>query len=134
MRLSQEDIRALAAAYGLQKAEKPQAACLASRVPYGTPVSRELLARIARAEQVLRKMGFSQYRVRHHGDVARLELAPHEFALAIDRHTELVKAIKACGYAFVALDLAGFRSGSLNHAIGEAKRAESAAKESSVVR
>ncbi len=118
------DIRALAAAYGLPNADKPQAACLASRVPYGTPVSRELLARIARAEQVLGKMGFSQYRVRHHGDVARLELAPHEFALAIDRHTELVKAINACGYAFVALDLAGFRSGSLNHAIVETRRAE----------
>jgi len=118
------DIRALAAAYGLPNADKPQAACLASRVPYGTPVSRELLARIARAEQVLGKMGFSQYRVRHHGDVARLELTPHEFALAIDRHTELVKAIKACGYAFVALDLAGFRSGSLNHAIVETRRTE----------
>ena len=119
-----DDIRALAAAYGLPNADKPQAACLASRVPYGTPVSRELLARIAQAERVLGEMGFSQYRVRHHGDVARLEIAPHEFALAVDRHAELVKAIKACGYAFVALDLAGFRSGSLNHAIAEPRRAE----------
>ncbi len=119
-----EDIRALAAAYGLANAEKPQAACLASRVPYGTPISPELLARIARAERILGEMGFSQYRVRHHGDIARLELAPHEFALAIDRHSELVRAIRACGYAFVALDLAGFRSGSLNHAIIETRRAD----------
>ena len=118
-----EDIRALSAAYGLPNADKPQAACLASRVPYGTPVSRELLARIAQAERILQEMGFRQYRVRHHGDIARLEIAPHEFALAIDRHAELVQAIKACGYAFVALDLAGFRSGSLNDAIGYAKRA-----------
>ena len=129
-----DDIRALSAAYGLPNAEKPQAACLASRVPYGTPVSRELLARIARAERVLSDMGFSQFRVRHHGEIARLEITPQEFALAIDRHAELVQAIKACGYAFVALDLAGFRSGSLNHAIGEARRAASAAKESSGVR
>lgn len=119
-----QDIRALSAAYGLPNADKPQAACLASRVPYGTPVTRELLARIARAEQILAEMGFSQFRVRHHGDIARLEIAPHEFALAIDRHAELVRAIKACGYAFVALDLAGFHSGSLNHAIAKTRRAE----------
>lgn len=128
-----DDIRALAAVYGLPNADKPQAACLASRVPYGTPVSRELLARIAQAEGVLGEMGFSQYRVRHHGDVARLEITPHEFALAVERHAELVKAIKACGYAFVALDLAGFRSGSLNHAIAEPRRAQGGAKDRSNV-
>jgi len=114
------DIRALATAYGLPNAEKPQAACLASRVPYGTAVSRELLARIGRAERVLADMGFTQYRVRHHGEIARLELVPEEFATAIERSDELVRAIKACGYTFVALDLAGFRSGSLNHAVGDA--------------
>jgi len=111
------DIRALAAAYGLPNADKPQAACLASRVPYGTPVSRELLARIERAERILEEMGFRQCRVRHHGDIARLEVMPDEFALAIDRHSELVEAIKDCGYAFVTLDLNGFRSGSLNYAV-----------------
>jgi uncharacterized protein len=114
-----DDIRALAAAYGLPNAEKPQAACLASRVPYGTPVTRDLLARIARAERVLGEMGFSQYRVRHHGEVARLEILPGEFNLAIERHAELVRAIRDCGYVFVALDLTGFRSGSLNHALVE---------------
>ncbi len=117
------DIRALSAEYGLPNAEKAQAACLASRVPYGTPISRELLARIAQAERALADMGFSQYRVRHHGEIARLEIAPQEFAIAIERHAELVQAIKACGYAFVALDLAGFRSGSLNHALGASKQA-----------
>ncbi len=122
-----QDIRALAAAYGLPNAEKPQAACLASRIPYGTAVSRELLARIARAERVLADMGFTQFRVRDHGEIARLELVPHEFAMAVERHDELVQAIKACGYAFVALDLAGFRSGSLNHAVGGAGLAKVAA-------
>jgi uncharacterized protein len=112
------DIRALAAAYGLPNADKPQAACLASRVPYGTPVSRELLARIERAERVLADLGFGQCRVRHHGDVARLEIAPEQIPLAIERKSELVQAIKACGYAFVALDLEGFRSGSMNYAVG----------------
>jgi len=121
-----EDIRALAAVYGLPNAEKPQAACLASRVPYGTAVSRELLARIARAERVLADMGFSQYRVRHHGDIARLEIVPQEFAMAIQRHDQLVQAIKDCGYAFVALDLAGFRSGSLNYTFDEVESAGAA--------
>lgn len=111
------DIRALAAAYGLPNADKPQAACLASRVPYGTSVSRELLARIESAERILGQMGFTQYRVRHHGDVARIEITPDQFALAIERHDEIVQAIKACGYVFVTLDLAGFHSGSLNHAV-----------------
>jgi uncharacterized protein len=113
-----QDIRAVAAHLKLRNAGKPQAACLSSRVPYGTPVTRELLGRIERAEQVLVEMGFSQYRVRHHGEVARLELMPDEFAIAITRHAELVTAIKACGYEFVALDLNGFRSGSLNHSVG----------------
>lgn len=110
------DIRALSAAYGLPNAEKPQAACLASRFPHGSAISRELLARVERAEQVLQGMGFSQYRVRHHGELARLELVPQEFQAAVDRHAELVAALRACGYTFITLDLAGFRSGSLNPA------------------
>ncbi len=123
------DIRALAAAFGLPNADKPQAACLASRVPYGTPVSRELLARIERAERVLSEMGFRQCRVRHHGDTARLEVMPEQFALAISRHGELVRAIKSCGYAFVTLDLEGFRSGSLNHAVIGARHTQDQSSE-----
>ncbi len=109
-----EDIRALSAELGLRNADKPQAACLSSRVPYGTPISQELLDRIERAERVLGELGFTQSRVRHHGDVARLEILPREFELAIARREELSRLIKACGYLFVSLDLEGFRSGSLN--------------------
>ena len=109
-----EDIRALSAELGLRNADKPQAACLSSRVPYGTPISQELLDRIERAERVLGELGFTQSRVRHHGDVARLEIMPGEFELAIGRREELARQIKACGYLFVSLDLEGFRSGSLN--------------------
>jgi uncharacterized protein len=108
------DIRALSAELGLRNADKPQAACLSSRVPYGTPISQELLDRIERAERVLGELGFTQSRVRHHGDVARLEILPGEFELAIARREELSRLIKACGYVFVSLDLEGFRSGSLN--------------------
>jgi len=111
------DIRAVAAHLRLKNAGKPQAACLSSRVPYGTAISNELLARIERAEQVLGDMGFVQYRVRHHDSVARIELMPEEFPKALARHTEIVSAIRQCGYEFVALDLAGFRSGSLNFAL-----------------
>lgn len=108
------DVRAVAALLQLKNAGKPQAACLASRVPYGTPVSPALLARIERAESVLADMGFRQHRVRHHDTVARIELAPEDFALAVQHHAELSAAIKACGYTYVALDLDGFRSGSMN--------------------
>jgi len=110
-----QDIRALSAELGLRNADKPQAACLSSRVPYGTHISQQLLDRIERAEQALSDLGFTQCRVRHHGDVARIEILPREFELAVARHGELSRAIKACGYVFVSLDLDGFRSGSLNH-------------------
>lgn len=111
------DIRAVAAHLNLKNAGKPQAACLSSRVPYGTPVTRDLLVRIERAENVLSGMGFTQFRVRHHGDVARLELIPAEFQMAIEHRAELVAALKACEYQFVSLDLYGFRSGAMNHSV-----------------
>ncbi|MFM0156918.1 ATP-dependent sacrificial sulfur transferase LarE [Paraburkholderia sediminicola] len=109
------DIRALSAELGLRNADKPQAACLSSRVPYGTPISQDLLDRIERAERALGDLGFTQCRVRHHGEVARLEILPGEFERAIALREEVSRALKACGYVFVCLDLEGFRSGSLNH-------------------
>ena len=108
------DIRRLANALGLENADKPQAACLSSRFPYGTAIDQQLLAQVESAEGVLADQGFSQFRVRHHGDVARLEILPEEFEKAILHHTELQRRIQALGYRFVALDLGGFRSGSLN--------------------
>ena len=111
------DIRALAAELGLRNADKPQAACLSSRFPYGTEITLELLAQVEAAEEVLSSLGFSQFRVRHHGEVARLEIPPSEFQRAIDNHDSLQQQIRQAGYQYVALDLGGFRSGSLNETL-----------------
>jgi uncharacterized protein len=111
------DIRALAHELGLENADKPQAACLSSRFPYGTAINQELLAQVEAAEDVLVELGFSQFRVRHHGEVARLEVLPEEFSLAAQHHQTLEQRIKALGYRFVTMDLGGFRSGSLNEGL-----------------
>ena len=111
------DIRALAHELGLENADKPQAACLSSRFPYGTAINQELLAQVEAAEDVLVELGFSQFRVRHHGEVARLEVLPEEFSLAAQHHQTLEQRIKALGYRLVTMDLGGFRSGSLNEGL-----------------
>ena len=111
------DIRALAHELGLENADKPQAACLSSRFPYGTAIDKILLAQVEAAEDVLADVGFSQYRVRHHGEVARLEILPEEFPLAIRHHADIEKRIKDLGYRFIAMDMGGFRSGSLNEGL-----------------
>ena len=114
---SKADIRALAEHLGLDNAQKPQAACLSSRFPYGSHITAERLAQVEAAEDVLAEIGFTQYRVRHHEDVARLELLPAEFPLAFERGEEIQERIKACGFRFVAVDLVGFRSGALNEGL-----------------
>lgn len=111
------DIRALAHELGLENADKPQAACLSSRFPYGTAIDQILLAQVEAAEDVLADFGFSQYRVRHHGEVARLEILPEEFPLALRHHADIEKRIKGLGYRFIAMDMGGFRSGSLNEGL-----------------
>ena len=111
--LTKSNVRAAARHLGLPAWDKPATACLASRVPHGTPVTPELLGRIEAAEDVLAGLGFSQFRVRHHGDVARIELPPEDFARAVACRDALVRGVRAAGYRFIALDLAGFRSGSL---------------------
>jgi uncharacterized protein len=111
------DIRTLATDLGLENADKPQAACLSSRFPYGTAINQELLAQVEAAEDILAELGFTQFRVRHHSDVARLEVLPAEFALAAEHHATLEQRIRALGYRFVTLDLGGFRSGSLNEGL-----------------
>ena len=117
------DIRALAKHLGLENADKPQAACLSSRFPYGTAINQELLAQVEAAENVLAEYGFSQFRVRHHGEVARLEILREEFELAVQHHEALQREIQALGYRFVAMDLGGFRSGSLNEGLSSSGNA-----------
>lgn len=96
---------------GLVTADKPAAACLASRVPTGTPVTFEVLRKVARAESALRKLGFCQLRVRHYANAARIELSSEEMSRAFELREEIIDAIHAAGYKYVTLDLEGFRSG-----------------------
>lgn len=108
------EVRQASAALGLRTWDKPAAACLASRIPYGTEVSVALLSQVDRAEAALRRLGFRELRVRHYGDTARVELGLGELQRALDRRDALVEALHACGYRYVTLDLEGFRSGNLN--------------------
>lgn len=116
---TKEDVRALSRERGLPTWDKPAMACLSSRIPYGTPVTVEALGRIEAAEALLRSLGIRQLRVRHHGDVARIEVEPDGMAALMEPgNRELVLAgLKEIGYRYVTLDLAGFRSGSMNEAI-----------------
>jgi uncharacterized protein len=115
-RLSKQDIRDLARAAGLRLWDKPASACLSSRIEYGRPVTREALSAVERGEDALRVLGFRQVRVRHHGEMVRLEVAREELGRALDlaMTQELVRIFKALGFKFVTLDLEGFRSGSMN--------------------
>ena len=119
--LSKEDIRELSRRYGLSTAEKQSFACLASRLPYGTEVTPERLEQVASAETALRQHGFDTFRVRYHGTTARLELGPAELAEVADPRIaqSLVTAILPLGFDCIAVDLAGFRSGSQNEKAAE---------------
>jgi uncharacterized protein len=107
-------VRDLARALGLPNWDKPAAACLSSRIPPGTPVTFQRLAQVEQAETILRGLGLRQVRVRHHGEVARLEVDPADFDYALKRRKSIVERLTAVGYTFVALDLNGYRTGSLN--------------------
>ena len=114
--LSKSEIRELARSAGLRVWNKPAAACLSSRVEYGRAVTPEVLAVVEQGEDALRRLGFRQFRVRHHGAIVRLEIASDEMprALAPAMAAEFARIFKALGFAYVTLDLEGFRSGSLN--------------------
>lgn len=112
--LSKAQVRECSRRMGLRTWDKPAAACLSSRIPYGTPVTLGTLRQVGEAEAAVRALGFADCRVRHHGAVARLELAAGDLAAALERRGELVAALRASGYRFVALDLEGLRSGSMN--------------------
>jgi uncharacterized protein len=116
--LGKDEVRAWSIAYGLPTWEKPQMACLASRIPYGTPVTPERLGQVERAEAGLRAMGIKDLRVRHHGDIGRIEVAEGELEGAFARRAELVAAVKAAGFKLAVLDLEPFRSGRMNALAG----------------
>ena len=117
--LSKSEIRQLSREAGLPSADLPASACLSSRIPYGMEVTPEKLRQIDRAEDALRELGFRQVRVRHHGDLARIELAPDELGASVDtaRMRLMSKALHDLGFRYVALDLDGYRTGSLNEVL-----------------
>jgi uncharacterized protein len=117
---TKDDIRRVSKELGLRTWDKPAAACLASRLPYGTPVTLGRLAAVDAAESALRALGFSQLRVRHHGPAARLEFEPAVLGHVLARRHEVVAAVQSAGFRFVALDLEGFSSGSMNRMLDAA--------------
>ncbi|MEY2431667.1 MAG: pyridinium-3,5-biscarboxylic acid mononucleotide sulfurtransferase [Acidimicrobiaceae bacterium] len=112
------DVRSWSQQLGLRTWDKPAAACLASRVPYGTTVTIEVLGRIERAERALRALGFNELRVRHYEDTARLEVPVQDLERVLAARADVVRAVRSAGYAYVTLDLEGLRSGNLNAALG----------------
>ena len=115
--LGKAEIRALSERHGLRTWDKPAVACLSSRFAYGDPITVEKLRQVAAAESGVRGLGFRGFRVRHHDELARLEVPRAQFEAAIERADEIVEAVRAAGYRHVVLDLAGYRSGSVNEVL-----------------
>ena len=115
--ITKADVRAIAKAWGLPTWDKPAAACLSSRFAYGDPITVEKLRKVSQAETALRGLGFRGFRVRHHGDIARLEIPLDQIGSVMERRDEVTAGVKAAGYAYVAMDLDGFRSGSMNEVL-----------------
>ena len=122
--LTKTEIRQLSHAKSLPTWDRPASPCMASRIPYGIPVTAETLNKIARGEQYLHSLGLRQLRLRHHGDIARIELDPEDMAKIItpEIRQDIVTHLKALGYKYVALDLTGYRIGSLNEVLNLAVR------------
>jgi uncharacterized protein len=114
--LTKSDIRQLAHEAGLRIWDKPASACLSSRIEYGRPVTREALAAVEEGEEALRRLGFRQFRVRHHGEIVRIEISREELprAMTMEMAATLTGVFKGLGFSYVTLDLEGFRSGSMN--------------------
>lgn len=123
--LTKTEVRDWARELGLANWDKPANACLSSRVPFGMEVTPRKLAQIEAAESAIRALGFRQCRVRHHGQIARVEIDTSQMESAFARRAELAAVIKATGFLYVALDLEGFRSGSLNAALSPQQREQS---------
>ena len=115
--LTKAEVRAASRALGLSTWDKPSMPCLASRIPYGIPVTEAALRQIERAEAALHQMGLAELRVRHHGDVARIEVPLADLPRLLEQREAVVERLKGAGYTYVTLDLQGFRSGSLNEVL-----------------
>jgi uncharacterized protein len=116
--LTKAEIRMLSRELGLPTWDKPQQPCLSSRIPYGTEVTPERLAQLAQSEMALRALGLREFRVRYHGEIARIETGSEDFERLVGVRAEAAAALKAAGFKFVTIDLEPFRSGRLNEAAG----------------
>lgn len=117
--LTKADIRSASQRLGLPTWDKPSAACLASRIPYGTPITEERLEQVAEAERLLRALGVTQVRVRHHGGIARIEVDPESLPLLLQNRTSIVDHMRKLGFSYVTADLEGYRTGSMNETLDE---------------
>jgi uncharacterized protein len=122
--LSKDDVRVLSRTLNLPTAEKEARPCLASRIPYGTPITEEALKQVEQAEIVLHEAGFTTCRVRHHGDLARIEVDPSDISRLTDPslRNQIMKNIQTLGFTWVAVDLGGYRMGSMNEALNTKKK------------
>ncbi len=112
--LTKDEIREISKHFGLRTADKPAVACLSSRFTYGDKITTEKLQRVAAAETGIRLLGYRGFRLRHHGQVARIEFREEDLDRAFAQREEITRAVKNAGYRFVAIDLEGYRSGSMN--------------------
>jgi uncharacterized protein len=131
--LTKAEIRVLSKERGLPTWDKPAMACLSSRIPYGTPVTVEALDQVGAAEAFLRGLGLRQLRVRHHGDVARIEVELADVVVVVEHRERIVTRLRNLGYAHVTLDLAGFRSGSMNEGLAGRTHTANGKQQSSVI-
>ncbi|HUL39384.1 MAG TPA: ATP-dependent sacrificial sulfur transferase LarE, partial [Methanomassiliicoccales archaeon] len=111
--LTKEEVRSLSKELGLPTANKPHSACLATRIPFGEVITIEKLGRIERAEDALRELGIGQLRVRHHGDLARIEVLPEDFTKVMANRKLIAERFRSIGFRYISLDIEGFRSGSM---------------------
>ena len=121
--MTKEDVRTLSQSFGLPTWDKPAQACLSSRFPYGDRITPEKIAQVEKAESGLRELGCRQLRVRHHGDVARIEVPKADIARLVDEETsrQVIARMKEAGFTYVTIDLEGFRSGSMNEVLDTAR-------------
>ena len=126
--LSKAEIRELARDAALRIADKPASACLSSRLEYGRPVTPEALSKIEQAEDALHTLGFPEVRVRHHGELARIEIARHDLAraLSLPLFQQITAALRPLGFTYITLDLEGYRSGSMNRLLPVSELIQSA--------
>lgn len=115
--LTKQEIRVWSKKLGLPTWDKPAFACLATRLPYGTQITPQKLKQIDQGEALLRHLGLKQFRLRHHEELARLEIAPEDFALILEHRNQIIQELKKLGFTYVTLDLEGYRTGSMNETL-----------------